>query len=115
LTKSFIIITSLLFISILTSCTDIAFDAEKWKSWNMQGSDSNLRWDMADDLIENYHLKGKTKKEIVALLGEPMDGVRAAGDVFSYDLGPCRRGIDFGGLYLTFFNGRVVKIEKSCN
>jgi hypothetical protein len=115
LTKSLLFLTSLLLFSILTACTDTNFDAEKWKSWNVQESDSNLRWDMANDLIENYELKGKSKKEIIALLGEPIGGMRNAGDVFSYDLGPCRRGIDFGGLYLTFFKGRVVKIEKTCN
>lgn len=114
MTRSIILLFFFLF-GFLTACTDIDFDTEKWKSWNINESETNLRWDMANDLIENYHLKGKTKQEILELLGDPIGGLDPSSDVFSYDLGPCRRGIDFGGLYITFKKGKVTKIEKTCN
>ncbi|PHR47039.1 MAG: hypothetical protein COA32_08945 [Fluviicola sp.] len=56
------------FLFILMSCTNRSFDSEKWKEWSYKGSDSFLRWDMADDLVDNYDLMGKTKKQIIELL-----------------------------------------------
>ena len=98
----------------LSSCSDISFNSEKWKGWNIK-SDTNLRWDMANDLIENHNLEGKTQSEIIDLLGEPESNVQNPSDDYYYVLGPCRRGIDFGSLIIVFKNGRVIKIEKSCN
>ena len=98
----------------LSSCTDVRFNSEKWKSWDIRES-TNLRWDMATDLIENHQLEGKTQSEIIDLLGKPESNVQNPSDDLYYDLGPCRRGIDYGGLTIVFKNGRVIKIEKSCN
>lgn len=99
---------------ILSSCTDINFDSKEWKKWDIK-TDTNLRWDMVDDLINNYNLKGKTEHEIKELLGEPESNVQNPSDDYYYDLGPCRRGIDFGSLNIEFKNGKVIKIEKTCN
>lgn len=68
---------------------------------------------MADDLVDNYDLMGKTKKQIIELLGKPDSEDSSLG--FHYDLGPCRRGIDFGSLYLKFEHGRVRHIDKHCS
>ena len=70
---------------------------------------------MANDLIDNYDQKGKTQNEIVRLLGEPGNGVSHSPEHFYYDLGPCRRGIDYGSLVITFNNGKVSDIEKHCH
>ncbi len=103
------------FLIVLSSCTDIRFDNQKWKNWDIKESDSHLRWDMVDDLIDNYNLEGKTRKEIIELLGRPDNGVASSAEHFYYDLGPCRRGIDFGSLNMEFKSGKVVKIEKHCS
>jgi hypothetical protein len=109
------IVTIFLILLSLSSCTDIRFNSEKWKSWDNRESETNLRWDMANDLIENYNLKGKTQSEIIDLLGEPESNVQNPSNDYNYDLVPCRRGIDFGSLIIVFKNGRVIKIEKNCN
>ena len=109
------ILTIFLILLSLSSCTDNSFNSKKWKSWDIRESETNLRWDMANDLIENYNLKGKTQSEIIDLLGKPESNVQNPSDDYYYDLGPCRRGIDFGSLNIVFKNGRVIKIEKNCN
>lgn len=106
---------TLLFLITLSSCTDIKFDKEQWKSWDITEVDSHLRWDMVNDLINNYNLEGKTQEEIIELLGKPDNWEDNTQKHFYYDLGPCQRGIDFGSLDIEFKNGKVVKIEKFCN
>jgi outer membrane protein assembly factor BamE (lipoprotein component of BamABCDE complex) len=63
-----------------------------------------LRWDMVDDLEDDYKLDGMTEEEVVKLLGEP--GAKSTIE-WTYDLGMARRGIDTGTLSLTFENGKV--------
>ena len=103
----------LLIFAILTSCTNTSFDSEKWKNWD--GKESFVRWDMANDLIDRHSLKGKTHEEIEELLGKPGNGINSDSNHYYYDLGPCRRGIDFGSLYLDFKDDKVVQVEKHCN
>jgi len=80
------------------------FDSEKWKTWEMTEDGMTVRWDMVDDLQDDYELDGMTEGEIVKLLGEP--GSRSIVE-WTYDLGMARQGIDEGTLSLTFENGRV--------
>ena len=98
---------------IFRSCTNTSFNSVEWKNWN--NKESFVRWDMLDDLINNHHLKGKTHKEIRDLLGEPDNGFTNSSDNYYYDLGPCRRGIDFGGLSIEFKKGIVTRCEKYCS
>jgi|GEM_PF-3307597 len=109
----------LLFISLLSfialSCTDIAFDSEKWKNWELKSSENHLRYDMSDDLVENYNLVGKSRQDILNLLGDPDSIKKGLKEKYFYNLGPCRRGIDFGVLYIYFENDLVVKIDKFCH
>jgi len=44
------------------------FNKEKWKMGTQQD-----RGNRAEDLIKSYELKGKTKSEILELLGQPKD------------------------------------------
>src|SRR5690554_6050821 len=83
------------------------FDSEKWKNWTESNSedDWSLRWDMMNSLRNNQKLKGKTKTEIIELLGKPS---RKDDSTFSYNLGPSKRGINYGYLELYFNENEVV-------
>ena len=74
-----------------------------------------MRWDMTDDLVNNYKLKGKSEQEVKRLLGEPGNSVDDSPDRLYYDLGPCRRGIDYGSMYVELKIGKVVHVEVHCN
>jgi hypothetical protein len=80
------------------------FDSDKWKNWEMTEDTMTLRWDMVDDLQDDYELDGMTEEELIKLLGEP--GSKSTFE-WTYDLGMARRGIDTGTLSLTFENGIV--------
>lgn len=108
-------IVFIIILFLLNSCTDISFDSEEWKNWKENESNMHMRWDMTDDLIQNYNLVGKTHQEIKELLGKPSSGVSNSKDDYLYDLGPCRSGIDYGTLYLEFKNDKVDLVKKSCN
>jgi hypothetical protein len=102
------------FILMLTACTDQNFDSHKWLAWSEKGGENSLRWDMCDDLIDNYLLIGMTKREVVALLGAPMSDCDKENCDIVYGLGPCRSGISYGSLYLTLEKNKIVKIYKHC-
>jgi hypothetical protein len=101
----FLFIISLAFlpdVSNYFSRTD--FDSGKWKNWEMAEDTMSLRWDMVDDLQNDYKLDGMTEEEVIKLLGEPES--KSKGE-WEYYLGMARRGIDTGTLSLTFENGKV--------
>ncbi|AGC78076.1 hypothetical protein DDD_2949 [Nonlabens dokdonensis DSW-6] len=69
---------------------------------------------MCDDLIEEHLSIGMERARIVELLGEPSsDCIQSDCDMI-YELGPCRRGINYGSLYLSFKNNRLIEIFKHC-
>lgn len=45
----------------------LPFDAAEWKA----GQENDIRIRMVDSLLHNYELRGKTRAEILALLGKP--------------------------------------------
>ena len=45
----------------------LPFDSAEWKA----GQENDIRIRMVDSLLRNYELRGKTRVEILALLGEP--------------------------------------------
>ena len=55
---------------LVNSCNDIDFDSKKWRNWNYNENDWSMRWDMSEDLINNYELEGKDTNEIFNLLGK---------------------------------------------
>ncbi len=85
------------------------FDSEKWKKWKESETEWTMRWDMMNSLRNNYELKGMTKAEIIELLGKP---ARENNSVFSYSLGPSKRGINYGYLELLFDEmGKVINFK----
>lgn len=99
---------------VLSACTDKNFDSHEWKSWSEQTGEFALRWDMCDDLIDNYLSIGMTKKDVVELLGMPTTDCNKPNCDVIYELGPCRRGISYGSLYLKMEDNEIVEIYKYC-
>ena len=96
------------------SCTDTNFNSPKWKNWKETESTMHMRWDMVDDLINNFDLIGKSKIEIKQLLGDTQEKSLSDDCTVYYYLGPCRNGINYGNLIINFKNGKVISIEKNC-
>ena len=84
------------------------FDPEKWKNWKESETNWSLRWDMMNSLRNNHQLEGKSKEDIIEMLGEPDS--KKEGE-FTYFLGMAGHGIDVGNLILKFGkNGKVVQV-----
>ena len=79
-----------------------AFDKEVWKT------EVETRYELTDDLIDNKKLIGKTKEEIIELLGQ--EGVSMDSSLWTYYIGFKRgSGIDPDVLEIEFKNGKVAK------
>ena len=76
------------------------FDSEKWKTADLD-SEANwsLRWDMMNSLRKNHELVGKSKSEIIELLGEPESKTNS---LFRYYLGYSKNGINTGSLIIKY-------------
>jgi len=82
------------------------FDSEKWKNWTESEEELSLRWDMMNSLRNNHELDGKTKTEIINLLGKPDSETNSD---FRYYLGMSKRGINTGSLTIMFSKkGKVI-------
>ncbi|WP_341901540.1 hypothetical protein [Fluviicola taffensis] len=103
----------LLLVSLLSACHNTSFDSVKWKNWK-EIDGTNDRWDMSDDLIDNYLKKGITIKEVEILLSDSLTKQETGNIDLYYSLGPCRSGISYGGLTITFRNGKLEKISRTC-
>jgi hypothetical protein len=78
------------------------FESQKWKTANMNSEVNwSLRWDMMNDLRNDYQLIGLSKNEIVKLLGEP-DNKSERFAQFRYSLGYAHFGVDTGTLIIEF-------------
>ena len=101
------VITSIFFVFYLRShITYEEFSSEKWKNWIETENTSSLRWDMMNSLRNNHELKGKTKQEIIELLGEPNEDKTNVS--FRYYLGMAKHGIDTGSLVIKFDEKDIV-------
>lgn len=82
------------------------FEKERWFA------DKNSRFEMRDDIVNSGILNGKTKNEIIELIGnsESADST----DIWTYDLGTSGAGFgwQFNSLILTFENGKVSDVKK---
>jgi hypothetical protein len=81
------------------------FDSGKWKNWTESEAELSLRWDMMNSLRNNHELNGKTKMEIIALLGKPDSETNFD---FRYYLGMSKRGINTGSLTIKFNEEGIV-------
>ena len=107
------ILISVLIILVFTLRGKISgekFDSEKWKNSNLNSEENwTLRWDMMNSLRNNYELKGKSKTEILQLLGKPDSETK---DDFSYYLGYSKNGINTGRLTFSIDNkGNIIDFD----
>ena len=84
------------------------FERETWIGWEETESTLDQRWNMVNDLINNYDLKGKNISQIKELLGQPSYESK---NEISYNLGPTGHGINYGSLSLKLKNGIVNEID----
>lgn len=81
------------------------FNSQKWiEAENETEENWKDRWNMRRDLMANYDLKGKSKEEIIKLLGRPSG---ESENQMSYSLGPAIIGIDMGTLLIKLENEKV--------
>lgn len=100
-----VIITSIFFLR--GKISGEKFESQKWKNANMNSEENwSLRWDMINDLRNDYLLIGMSKNEIIKLLGEP-DNKSEISSQFRYYLGYAHFGIDTGTLIIEFEKGSV--------
>lgn len=83
------------------------FDKEIWKTTDLdKEANWSLRWDMMNSLRNNHQLIGKSKNEILELLGKPESKTNLE---YRYYLGYSKNGINTGSLIIKFSSeGRVV-------
>jgi len=95
-----------LFLSYIFYEPQYKFDKEKWFN------EKNERFEMRDDIVNSKILMKKTKKEVLAVIGEPTKGDTT--DIWSYSLGMGGGGVlfQFNDLVVTFKNDTVRKVEK---
>lgn len=70
-----VIILSLAY-CLLKVNNNINFDSQVWKKWKESETKLSFRNSMMNDLRNNYLLKGKTKSQIINLLGTPESQTR---------------------------------------
>ena len=93
-----VLILLLVLFTVRSRGKPVSFNKEKWKA-----GDARERANMVDDLLRNHKLRGKSRSEILELLGEPRDSGNkwfSNNEWFSYVL-------DYGyitkfRLYITF-------------
>ena len=97
---AFIISTSLIWLF------EERFDQEQWRSTPQQ------RYKMADDLIESQLLIGKTKAEVISILGYSGFHVETNENILTYSLGkqPSFFATEKEYLLIVFTNGRVSEV-----
>lgn len=82
------------------------FDSNLWKTADLNAENNmSLRWDMMNSLRGNHNLIGKSKTEIINLLGQPSD---VTNNVYYYYLGYSGTGINAGSLRISFDSKRKV-------
>ncbi|WP_369998421.1 hypothetical protein [Winogradskyella sp.] len=97
---AFIISTSLIWLF------EERFDKEQWRSNPQQ------RYKMADDLIESQLLIGKTKEEVISILGYSSNTIESSQEILTYSLGKQPSFFETKKEYLLiiFIDGRVKEV-----
>ena len=84
------------------------FNSSEWINWEETESTLDERWNMVNDLVNNYEMKGKSVSQIKELLGEPS---LVSNNEISYNLGVTGHGINYGTLSLKLRNGIVIGFD----
>lgn len=113
--RSLKLVYTLLFTLTFVACHDIEFDSKRWKNYSEIDQHEPMRWDMVDDLINNYQIEDRDTLAVFDMLGRTALIHTVNGDIAYYSLGPCRSGISYGTLEVTFKDNKVVNIHKRCN
>jgi hypothetical protein len=93
-------------------CTVTRFDRALWRDSVRVYSDEAIRGCIVDDLLRRINLHGRTRGEIVALLGEPKKTAYFKEYDLVYWLGPERGAISIDSEWLVMKldkNGRVME------
>lgn len=99
---------------IYINITKIRFDSSTWKQMGQLNQASYPRLEMAEDLIRDRTLYGKTKEEVIELLGKPSDDGYFKTYDLVYWLGPERGwfSVDSEWLLIQLDDSeRVIKYE----
>ncbi len=91
----------------------IPFDSAKWRNEEQVNSKNPVRIRMVDDLLSKHDLVGKTKENLIALLGTPPQTGYFSNYDFVYWLGPERgfMAIDSEWLVIKFENNKVIEAK----
>ena len=107
------ILKIIIILFFLNSCGQIShkkFDANKWRNANLNLEENwDLRWEMMNDLRNNFDLEEKNKTEILKLLGKPDSKTN---NEYLYNLGMTGTGINTGNLTIFFDQNNNVKEIK---
>ncbi|RNC87799.1 MAG: hypothetical protein ED556_01005 [Winogradskyella sp.] len=102
------------FLAVVVSILLMQFFEERFNQeiWHTAPEE---RYKMLDDILENKFLIGKTKQDVISILGEPDKTLISEGDYFVYELGDPPSFFDSDPQYLliTFENDTVVKLSKA--
>jgi hypothetical protein len=95
--------TAIIAIMTVISSRPLEFDSHSWRKT------PSLRPRMLSDLLTNHNLKGASRREVIALFGEPMgqDSIRDGN--YIYWVGS--RGIDDAWMELRFNQDAVVDVR----
>ena len=106
----FLLLITSLFIFSCGKISHEKFDSNKWKTSNLNLEENlDLRWNMINDLRNNYRLVGESKTQIILLLGKPDTEIKNESNYYS---GYSGKGINTGSLTITFDeNNKVKKIK----
>ena len=98
--------------SPLSRCDERGFTQARWSDSTSAFGPRAIRGCIVDDLLRRHHLHGKTRAEIVALLGEPPKTAYFREYDLVYWLGPERSIISIDSEWLVFrldSAGRVIE------
>jgi hypothetical protein len=82
--------------SFIERSNRIPFDSDAWKRSLIEDPTGTIRQRMVDDLLARHQLRGKTREEIIKLLGETQHHMYFANYKWPYYLGPARGAFSVG-------------------
>ncbi len=104
----------LLFFIAFVLGTSLIYQFEERFDENLWRSEPTRRYKLSDDIIESQLLFGKTKVEVIALLGEPYSTLSLNQESFIYRLGkpPSFLEPKMELLVIIFINQKVIEVTR---